>query len=293
MARKINIKQEVMSIEEMHEKFMNFCNAKNLTERTLKGYQNLLKDYTYDAITIENIEDYICKLKAKGNNVNSVNCYLRGIRVFAYFCMQRKYIPEFKIHLLKANKEVKEIYTNEEIRILVVKPKTNSWCQWRNWAAINFLVGTGARVSTCINIRIKDVDFESNKVLYIHNKNGKQQYVPLSPKLKEVLEKYLSLWEHTQEDWLFPNQDNVQLTPSGFKQLVRKYNLAHGIEKTSVHLFRHTFATNYILNGGSPFLLKEILGHSDMSMVNHYLQLVDKNLQENIQQFSMLDRLYD
>lgn len=51
---------------------------------------------------------------------------------------------------------------------------------------------------------------------------------------------------------------------------VSKYCKVHGIEKTSIHLFRHTFITLSVRKGVSPLILKRITGHKDLKMLNHY-----------------------
>ena len=64
------------------------------------------------------------------------------------------------------------------------------------------------------------------------------------------------------------HQSRVQ--PCFFKQMKNS-----GVERLHAHLYRHTFAINYLLNGGDIFSLKEILGHTTLDMVNHYLHFTN------------------
>ena len=57
------------------------------------------------------------------------------------------------------------------------------------------------------------------------------------------------------------------------------------------HLCRHTFAINYLLNGGDIFTLKEILGHTTLEMVNHYLHFTKSQLTAQHHKYSPMDRL--
>ncbi|RHP70371.1 hypothetical protein DXA59_05185 [Clostridium sp. OF03-18AA] len=63
-----------------------------------------------------------------------------------------------------------------------------------------------------------------------------------------------------------------------------------GVEKTSAHLYRHTFAKKWILNGGDIFRLQKILGHSDLTVVKEYVQMFGQDLAVDFDKFNSLDR---
>ena len=66
-----------------------------------------------------------------------------------------------------------------------------------------------------------------------------------------------------------------------------------GIERLHAHLCRHTFAINYLLNGGDIFSLREILGHTTLEMVNHYLHLTSFQITDQRHKYSPVDRLQE
>lgn len=74
---------------------------------------------------------------------------------------------------------------------------------------------------------------------------------------------------------------------------ITKYAKKIGVNRYSLHLFRHTFATRYITNGGNPFKLKKILGHATMKMVNHYISLNNKDLINDIDDYNPLDAIVE
>ena len=57
------------------------------------------------------------------------------------------------------------------------------------------------------------------------------------------------------------------------------------------HLFRHTFAVRYLLNGGDVFSLQELLGHEDMETIRNYMHLADANVQSQKRKFSPGDQI--
>ncbi len=65
-----------------------------------------------------------------------------------------------------------------------------------------------------------------------------------------------------------------------------------GVKRLHAHLCRHTFAINYLLNGGDIFSLREILGHTTLEMVNHYLHFTRSQLTAQHHKFSPMDRLH-
>jgi integrase/recombinase XerD len=65
------------------------------------------------------------------------------------------------------------------------------------------------------------------------------------------------------------------------KLAIGKYNQKRGVNKTSVHLFRHTFAKNWITNGGDIFRLQKILGHSSIEMVKEYVEMFSDDLKRD------------
>ena len=278
--------------------FLKHCRIKNLRPRTITYYE---EDINYfhaqiparyvDEITQERFEDFIIGELDKGKKVTSLNSRIRGLRVFFSFCAEREYMKPIAPKLMKADEEIKEPYTEAELKRLLKKPDSNRWTEWRTWAAINYLISTGNRASTVINLRISDINFEEMTIHLRYVKNRRQQIVPLSPALKEVLTEYLKTWEWTEDDYLFPSYEGTELSIRSFQGAVRRYNISRGVTKTSIHLFRHTFAKNFILAGGGMIQLQALLGHSTMDMTRHYVNLYGLDLQRDYARLNPLDNL--
>lgn len=163
--------------------------------------------------------------------------------------MEQGYINKFKIELMNTDKIIKVCYTDTELKILLKKPNKNcSFVEYRNWVISNYFVGTGNRRSTVCNIKISDLDLDNGIVLLRRTKNRKQQIFPLSHTLILILATYLKYRKGKEEDYLFCNSYGKQLTPAGLDNAIRDYNKSRGISKTSMHLYRHAFAKNWIMN---------------------------------------------
>ena len=163
--------------------------------------------------------------------------------------------------------------------------------EWRCWAVVNTLLATGIRANTLINIRVGDLDFQHNTIFLSKLKNRKQQTIPMSESLKAALTIYLKLWEWKSDDFLFPTLEGKQMAKGSLQSAIRTYNLGRGVSKTSLHLFRHTFAKNYILAGGGMIQLQAILGHSTMDMTRKYVNLYGHEIQRDFDKLNPLDNI--
>lgn len=92
-------------------------------------------------------------------------------------------------------------------------------------------------------------------------------------------------------DSLVLSSGGKQITTNTLKLVFSRLAKSSGVERLHAHLCRHTLAINYLLNGGDIFSLREILGHTTLEMVNHYLHFTASQITEQHQKFSPMDRL--
>jgi integrase/recombinase XerD len=207
--------------------------------------------------------------------------------------MEAGVISRFKIKLIHAEKKIKETYTDEELEKLLKKPDmaNPNFVEYRNWVMINYLIGTGNRSRTLRELCIKDIDFTNHEIVLKKTKNRKAYTIPLSNKLESVLIEYLRYRKGDADDFLFCTEYGEQITDWGLVTIISKYNKSRGVSKTSVHLFRHTFAKKWILNHGDMFRLQRILGHTSLEIVKEYVNMFAKDLQLDFNTFNPLDNL--
>jgi integrase/recombinase XerD len=155
----------------------------------------------------------------------------------------------------------------------------------------NFLLSTGIRQHSLINIKIKDLYFDNNVVYVNVTKNRKTLIIPLNADIKKILQEYLKYRKGEVEDYLFCNVFGKQLVRSTVYHAFYDYNKARGVEKTGMHRYRHTFAKKWIMAGGDVFRLQKILGHSDLTITREYVQMFGQDLQMDFEQFNPLDRM--
>ena len=127
-------------------------------------------------------------------------------------------------------------------------------------------------------------------------KGAKERVVPIGVYCQQTLRNYIDNVRPVPQN---DNCNNLFLTSAGkpisantIKLLFHRLAKASGIERLHAHLCRHTFAVNYIMNGGDLSSLKEILGHTTFEMVNHYLHFTRSQITAQHRKYSPMDRLH-
>lgn len=281
--------------------FILYCKARNLRENTLKHYKEsyisitryldentLIKDI--DKNTISN---FILKCK-ENNKIGSQTLltYTRDLKTILYFFMKMEYIPSFKIILPKVDKHPIETYTDAELEKLLKQPdlKKCSFAEYRNYCIVATLISTGIRLTSLINIKIKDLDFDNNVLNVMYTKNRNPLIIPLNKSIIRILKQYLKVRQYkTPEDYLFCNVYAKQLSKSTITTAIYNYNHSRGVEKTSIHKFRHTFAKKWVLEKNSVVALQKILGHSSLLMTQNYLNILVSDIRQEMDSFDLVE----
>jgi len=188
---------------------------------------------------------------------------------------------------------MKGSYTDDELRRLLVKPnmKTVSFAQYRNWVIVNFLLSTAVRASTLVALKNRDVDIVNRRIDLRITKSRKQNIIPLSSKMIEILVEYMNLRRGELEDTLFCDEFKDPMTYEGLKTAIRRYNSKMGVDKSSIHLFRHTSAKRAVMQGMNVFALQKMLGHNDLTVSREYVEMYSDDMAQGFDNFNALDSL--
>lgn len=289
------------SVEETFAKFMLSRKIKGLAEKTLVSYQSQFQaiakhlDIKQDISLLQkaDLDDMIVSMRDSGLAANSINSYTRVLKSFFSWCNEEG-ITRLNVRLYKSEETVKETYSDTELENLLKKPdiRKTTFAEYRDWVIINFLLNCGCRAATVRAILIRDVDLDSGTVFYRHTKNRKVQVIPLCTPMIAILREYLRYREGGESDYLFCTETGSQMTENGLRQSIARYNTRRGVQKTSIHLFRHTFARKYLIDcGGDAFTLQKLLGHSTLAMTKHYCAIFDADLTKNYDNFSPLAQM--
>lgn len=301
MRSKIKLnEQSGRTVAEVFDDFVFAQTAEGLSEVTIRNYKLHLHSISkhldiqqpMKELTNRQLEEMIVSMRKSGLAHNSISAYARVFRTFLNWC-QRQGLASLTMPHITDKETVKETYTDEELALLLQKPKSDcSFAEYRNWVIINFLLNSGCRAATVRNIQIRDVDLTARQIFYRHTKNGKIQTVPLCSKMASILKDYMAIRKGQPAEYLFCDQYGDMLSENGLRLAIANYNRSRGVEKTSIHLFRHTFARKYLVDcGGDAFMLQRLLGHSTLKMTKHYCAIYDADIAKNFDRFSPLAQI--
>jgi integrase/recombinase XerC/integrase/recombinase XerD len=156
------------------------------------------------------------------------------------------------------------------------------------------LLDTGLRVGELVNLKVDDVHMDEG-YLKVLGKGRKERIVPIGNNAQKALQRYLFRFRPKPINPIINNvflsHSSSPLTENSMKLVFSRLAKRSGVQRLHAHLCRHTFATRFLINGGDVFSLQQILGHSTLTMVSHYVNLASSHITIQHQKFSPLDRL--
>ena len=300
---KIKMKKGVndITLQKAFKAFTISKSAEGIKEKTISTYINhftavqkhLNVDITFSEISKSDFEKMLVSLRSAGLSVNTIGSYVRTLNVFLHWCAGEGY-TNITLPKIKEKETVKETYSDEELELLLRRPSADcKFCEYRNWVIVNFLMNSGCRASTIRNIQNRDVSLVDSQVIFRHTKNGKIQVIPLCSRMVNVLRGYMAVRGGAEADYLFCDQYGEMLSANALRLAIARYNQRRGVQKTSIHMFRHTFARKYLVDcGGNAFTLQKLLGHSTLAMTKRYCTIFDADIAKNYDRFSPLAQMY-
>lgn len=109
--------------------------------------------------------------------------------------------------------------------------------------------------------------------------------------MSKLLKELISIAEDSSCEYVFQSLYNGKMDGHQITCNFRKYGKLMDIEqRCTPHVFRHTFATNFVKGGGDVFALQKMLGYSPLSMSRRYIQLDSTHLRRKHKEASMLEK---
>jgi integrase/recombinase XerD len=277
--------------EEAFEEYILSVKVKGRSEETISTYKHhsnyfiqfIGANTNCSDITLDTLESYILYLKGKDIKGTTINSYILNVSPIIKYCIKKGYIVrDFLIPTVKVQEESKEILTQEELSILLQKPKKKDFVSIRTYTCIWVLASTGLRASELRHLKVGNVNILDRIIACNYTKNKKARYLPISTSLLEVLTEYLELRKGKGEDYLFPSVYGEILSRTSLQKSIVKYCKERGIEHQGIHIHRHTFITRSVEMNVSPLILKSITGHSTFKQLNHYYNAKTSSMVEVI-----------
>lgn len=284
-------------MEKQLKQFFKFLEVdKKASNNTLQSYRRDLEqfrqyleenDIKYNKATESDVKNYLNYLAEQNKKTSTISRTIASIRAFyQYEVKNKKNIknPTENIQSPKIEKRTPCILTSEEVELLLEQPKDVDLKGTRDKAMLEFAYATGMRVSEIISLNIEDVDLDGATV--VCKNESKQRIVPLGKLSHIALKEYIEgtrniLVKTDKENALFVNLNGRRLTRQGFWKIIKYYQEQANITKDiTPHTLRHSFATHLLQNGADLKSIQMMLGHSDISSTQVYMQFQNDGLND-------------
>ena len=282
-------------MEKQLNEFLEFIEVgKKLSNNTLQSYRRDLTQFEgylnenkikYNKLKTNDIRDYIQYLHENGKKASTISRSLASIRSFYQYEVKNRKVkvdPTEGIQSPKIEKRVPSVLTSKEVELLLEQPKNVDLKGIRDKAMLEFAYATGMRVTEIISLDIDDVNLDEG---YVVCKTGeKQRTIPLGTMSLKALKDYVEnareyLIKDENETSLFVNINGKRLTRQGFWKIIKYYKeQAHITKDITPHVLRHSFATHLLQNGADLKAIQSMLGHSDISSTQVYMQFQNEGI---------------
>lgn len=295
---------ESVDFDAAESAFLRHCRIKNLAPLTITFYEEVFRelrriletegiDRPID-VTREVLESAISARRDEGLSDATVEKNFRGWRALFNWLTDRGFITKNPVKdiRLHSEKRIVETFTKPQIKALLDAPNRNTFTGYRDYVIMSLLLDTGVRISEAAGIQLSDFRWQ-DRLVKVYGKGRKERYVPFQQTLERHLNEYILIRGKLDHDYLFVNLDNNPFRIRGIQQAIADYGKIANIRdvRVSPHTFRHTFAKYYIMNGGDPFSLQKILGHTSLDIVRMYVNLFSSDVSKQHAKYSPLESL--
>ena len=285
-------------MEKQLKQFFKFLEEdKKVSKNTLQSYKRdleqfktyiTLKEIKYNKVEEKDIQEYLQYLVEKQNKKPStISRMIASIRSFYQYELKNKKIksdPTEKIQSPKVEKKVPCVLTSSEVELLLSQPGDSDLKGIRDKAMLEFAYATGMKVTEIISLNIEDIDLK-NAMVVCRSKN-RQRNIPLGKMALNAVKEYMNgarnvLVKSDDEKALFVNLNGRRLTRQGFWKIIKFYQEQAHIDKDiTPHTLRHSFATHLLQNGAELKAIQTMLGHSDISSTQVYMQFQNDGIND-------------
>lgn len=277
------------------DKFLRYLKVeRNASSHTITSYQNDLdqffsfcqnhfKDENPDIHHIERITIrlWLGELSERGLAKSSIARKVAAVRSFFKYCLKRGLVEQNPAHMLiipKKDQPLPKTASSADIERMMELAPGDTPRSAQNRAILELLYGTGIRLSELTSLNEEDINARLKQIKVL-GKGAKQRIVPMGARAQEAIEQHLDTkpelyGKKTDADArkaVFLAAGGQRIYARAVQRLVKDFlQRASEVTQKSPHVLRHSFATHLLDNGADIRVIKELLGHADLSATQVY-----------------------
>lgn len=233
-------------------------------------------NFSLDALSKNDFIGYIVYLRSKNIKNTSVRTYARAIKVFLRYLFFEGYLDENITEHVKYPKPDKKIViplTNKRVDALVEGIKRGRFPA-RNMLIFSLMLDCGLRCGEVVALNVADIDFKNDFIGILNSKNNKSRTIPMPAKVRRYVLEYLDTRLCDNSALVLDCHSEQRITENSIKLLFSR--LKQYDSEIHAHLLRHTFATSFIMGGGSLEILRVLMGHEDYAVTKEYIHIASQ-----------------
>ena len=179
------------------------------------------------------------------------------------------------IKIPKKAKTLPKVLTRNEIKELFSKTKFG-----RNRLMLQFMYGSGCRVSEVTKIKVEDLNLKERTAIIRGGKGNKDRIIILSKEWIHGIKKYLNK-KKIKSEFVFSKKNGKPITTDTIQRIVRETAKKAGFtKKVTPHCFRHSYATHLLETGTNIRYIQALLGHSNLNTTQIYTNVANQQLKK-------------
>ena len=257
--------------------------------------------FAVEAIGPRDIQAYRQALLQKGLKPNTINRRLAAVVSFGKWGVEAGLInqnPGLHIRSLDSvslapkwldkKRRAAIVRAAKDDLVMAKKRYPRLWLmRLRDTAIAITLLHTGLRVHELCKLSLDDVEISARKgQVTVTGKGFKQRMIPLSKPARTMLRQWLQHRPSSDHNALFINQRGAPLKSRSVQRAVKRIADAAGLDQTTPHTLRHTFAKSLIDEGVSLEKVAKLLGHSNLNTTRVYVTPSKQDLEEAVGKLS-------
>ena len=286
-----------MTITEAISRFGDYiATERRMASGTVRNYLGDLEDFSswlaaqditdLDEVTAREVRGWQMEHMERGEHAGTVKRRLSSLSSFFRYLRRHGLFKADIMAKVSAPKQPKRLpvfFKEKETEHLYDEGLfADDFMGQRDKLMLRMLYETGMRRSELAGLKITSVDFSSLNIKVLGKRN-KERIIPIENELAHNIKQYIALKEQEMgpSEWLFVGVKGRQITPQDVYLTVKRYmTVLSDADRISPHVFRHSFATHILNEGGNIEAIKELLGHADLATTEVYTHVTREHLKE-------------
>lgn len=241
-----------------------------LADFVIKSEKSALKDITKD-----DIDAFKADLAENNYTTKSISRKINSIKSFFTYAQVNGFVAENpSVGVTHPKYDIKPPRILNKIEYRALRDACRE--DLRMAAIVELLLQTGMRISELANLKLNDIDRNTNQITIKAYESHPERVIPLNPPAKESLDKYLETRPKSANTSVFITKTGNPFLIRNIRSNLDRYFHVAGIENAKVNDLRHTFIAQQLTSGSPLVYISKLVGHKRLSTTEKYLEFISE-----------------